>query len=92
MEPTTQISYFPTFDGKASSFLDYEQRAISWKGSTGIPPERQSTLLILHMDPTARQICMFSGADVLMVGGDVILVSQVLRDYFQPDAVDRVFA
>ena len=34
---------------------------------------------------------MFSGADVLMEGCDVMLVVQVLRDYFQPDAVDRIF-
>ena len=27
-----------------------------------------------------------------MEGGDVMLVGQALRDYFQPDAVDRVFA
>ena len=27
-----------------------------------------------------------------MEGGDVMLVAQVLRDYFQPDAADRVFA
>ena len=33
---------------------------------------------------------MFSGSDVLMEGGDVTLVIQVLRDYFQPDAADHV--
>ena len=56
MEPTNQTSYVPTFDGKASSFLDYEQRVILWDGSTEIPPERRSTLLILHMDPAGRQV------------------------------------
>ena len=35
---------------------------------------------------------MFAGADVLIEDGDVMMVIQVLRDYFQPDAVDRVFA
>ena len=35
---------------------------------------------------------MFSGAAVLMEGGDGMMVIQVLRDYFQPDAVDRIFA
>ena len=43
------------------------------------------------MDPAARQVCLFSGGDTLMEGGDVMLVVQVLRDYFQPDAVDRIF-
>ena len=35
---------------------------------------------------------MFPGADVLMEDGGVMLVIQVLRDYFQPDAAHRVFA
>ena len=91
MEPAAPISSVPAFGEKASSSSDYEQREISRKGPTEIPPDRQATLLILHMDPTARQICTFSGADVLMAGGDVIMVIQALRDYFRPDAVDRVF-
>ena len=61
----SQLSPFvPSFDGKASSFLDYEQRVTLWVRSTDVPVERQSTLLILHMDPTARQVCMYnSGGD-----------------------------
>ena len=91
MGPTTPISYVPTFNGEASSFLDYEQRVILRNGSTEIPPEKRSTLLILHMGPAARQVCMSSGADILMEGCDVTLVAQVLRDYFQPNEVDRIF-
>ena len=60
--------------------------------STGIPPERQSTLLILHMDATARQVCMFNSADdTFMTGCDVRLVTRALRDYFQPATFDRIF-
>ena len=92
MEPTSPISYVPTFDGKAPSFLDFEQRVILRNVSTEIPPEMRSTLLILHMGPAARQVCMFSGADTLMEGCDVMLVAQALRDYFQPDAVGRIFS
>ena len=65
---------------------------ISRNGSTDIPPEKRPTLLILHMGPAARQVCMFSGADALMEGADVMLVVQASRDYFQPDAVDRIFS
>ena len=80
------------FDGKASPFLDFEQRAALWLRSTGIPPERQSALLILHMGPTARQVCMFnSEEDALMAGCDVQLVMRALRDYFQPETFDRIF-
>ena len=84
--------FAPSFDGKASSFIDYEQRVALWLRSTDVPAERQSTLLILHMDPTARQVCMFnSEEDTLMTGCDVQLVMRVLRDYFQPDTFDRIF-
>ena len=89
----SQLSPFvPSFDGKASSFLDYEQRVTLWVRSTDVPVERQSTLLILHMDPAARQVCMYnSGGDTLMAGCDVQLVMRTLRDYFQPDTFDRIF-
>ena len=92
MQTATQISYAPTFGGKASSFLDYEPRVILRNGSTDFPLDKRPTLLISHMDPAARQVCLFSGGDTLMEGGDAMLVVQVLRDYFQPDAVDRVSA
>ena len=88
-----QLSPFvPSFDGKASSFLDYEQRVTLWVRSTDVPVERQSALLILHMDPTARQVCMYNaGGDTLMAGCEVQLVLRTLRDYFQPDTFDRIF-
>ena len=93
MDDSKQTGPFvPSFDGKASSFLDYEQRMTLWARSTDIPVERQSTLLILHMDSTARQVCMYNaGGDTLMAGCDVQLVMSTLRDYFQPDTFDRIF-
>ena len=90
--PATTISFAPTSGGKASSFLDYEQRAIFRNWLADILPEKRPTLLILHMDPAVRQVCMYSGVDALMEGGDVMLVVQVLRDFSQPDAADRFFS
>ena len=89
---TTQNGPFvPAFDGKASSFLDFEQRVALWARSTDIPPERQSALLILYKDPTARQVCMFNSAeDTLMAGCDVQLVMQALRDYFYANGPPHV--
>ena len=92
MENSQLSPFVPCFDGKASSFLDYEQRVTLWVRSTDVPTERQPALLILHMDPTARQVCMYnSGGDTLMAGCDVQLVMRTLRDYFQPDTFDRIF-
>ena len=70
--------------------LDYEQRAILWNGSTDISPERRLAKLILHMDATARQVCLFTGIDSPMEGDDVRMVPQTSRDYFRPDAADRI--
>ena len=53
--------------------------------------ERRATLLILHMDAAARQVCLDSGGDSLMEGDDVLTAIEALRDYFQPDAIDHAF-
>ena len=92
MDTATQNGPFvPSFDGKASSSLDYEQRVALRLRSTDVPAERQSALLILHMDPAARQVCMFnSEEDALITGCDVQLVTRALRDYFQPETFDRI--
>ena len=42
-ESANQSPYVPPFAGKASSFLDYEQRATLWERSTEIPSDRRST-------------------------------------------------
>ena len=84
-------AFVPSFDGKASSFLDYEQRVQLWLNTTEIPEEKRATSLLLHMDTVARQVCLNSGGDVMMNGADAALVLQALRQYFQPDAVDQVF-
>ena len=91
MQKATQMQYVPAFGGDASSLLDYEQRVMSRGGSTDIPMEKRATLLILHMDATARQVCLYTGGDPLMEGDDVATVTQALRDYFQPDVSGQVY-
>ena len=93
MNVTTQHGPFASsFDGKASSFIDYEQRVALWLRSTDVPVERQPAMLISHMDPTARQVCMFNPEeDTLMTGRGAQLLMRALRDYFQPDTFDRIF-
>ena len=93
MESENQTAYVPAIDGKASPFLDCEQRAILWERSTDIPSDRRSTLLILEMGPTARQVCMYnSSGGALMAGREVQMVMRTLRGNFQPDAFGRIFA
>ena len=84
-------AHVPAFDGKGSSFLDYEQRVISWNRTTDIHPDKRASLLVLHMDPIARQVCLHSGGDAFMDGVDVTSILQILKHYFLPDATDQVF-
>ena len=53
--------FVPTFDGKGSSFLDFEQRVALWNRTTDIPEERRASQLVLHMEPSARQVCLQNG-------------------------------
>ena len=90
-QKATPIHYVPAFDGNASSFLDFEQRVTLRNGSADIPADKRATLLILHLDATARQVCLHSGGVSLMEGDDVMTAIQALRDSFQPVAIDRIF-
>ena len=80
----------PTFDGKGSSFQDYEQRVALWHRTTDIPADRRASQLVLHMEPLARQICLQNGGDSFMDGVNVAEVLQELKQYFSPDASDHV--
>ena len=83
--------FAPTFDGKGSSFQDFEQRASLWNRTTDIPPGRRASQLVLHMEPFARQICLQNGGDSFMEGVAVTEVLTELERYFSPDASDHVY-
>ena len=83
--------FVPTFDGKGSSFQDFEQRVALWNRTTEIQPDRRASQLVLHMEPFARQICLQSGGDSFMDGVAAMEVLQVLKQYFLPDASGHVY-
>ena len=91
MRKATPIHYVPAFDGKASSYLDFEQRVMLRNGSTDVPMERRAALLILQMDAAARRVCLHTNGDTLMEGDDVLPLLRALRDSFRPHAIDHVF-
>ena len=87
MQSTMPLQHVPTFDSKASSFLDFERRVMFRNGSTDIPFDKRATLCPLHMDAAARQVYLHVGGDALTDGDDVMAAIQALRDYFQPGAI-----
>ena len=81
----------PTFDGKSSSFMDFEQRVALWNRTTEVHPAQRASRLVLHMTPFARQICLQNGGDTFMDGVEVAEVLQELKQYFSPGASDHVY-
>ena len=71
--------FVPTFDGKGSSFMDFEQRVALWNRTADIPAGRRASQLVLHMEPFARQVCLQNGGDSFMEGVAVNEVLQVLK-------------
>ena len=50
----------------------------------------RAALLVLHMQPAPRQVCPLEGSDILGHGDGVSKISDVLRNYFAPEAVDAI--
>ena len=84
-------AHVPAFGGRGSYFLDYEQRVTLWDLTTEIHAPKRASLLVLHMGPTARQICLHSGGDSFMESVEVAAVVQTSKHYLLPDATDQVF-
>ena len=79
MYPPTQV---PTFGGKSSPFIDYDQSVRLWNQSADVSPSKRASMLIPQMNPGG-------GACVKGEGAETIL--NTLRNYFQPDALGHVY-
>ena len=84
-------AHVPARSGKGSSFLDYEQCASLRNRAAEIHAAKRASLLVLHMDPMARQICLRSGGDSFMEGVDVATLIATLRHNYLPGATDQVY-
>ena len=55
----------PTFDGKKSSLLNYEEKVLTWRNISPVPPDQKASHLLLHMSDVARKVCLTIGKDVV---------------------------
>ena len=85
------ISANLAFGRKGGSFTDYEQRVRLRKQSTRVDPPRQASISSPQMDAAARQVYLNAGGDTSMKREDVENFLRVLRNYFRPDALDRIY-
>ena len=74
----------------APIFLDYEHQVNSWMRTARAETPALSSLLISHMRPAPRQVCLAEGSDILDHIDGVSKILIILRNYFAPEAVDAI--
>ena len=81
----------PTFDGKRSSYLNYEEKVLIWKNISPLQADQKAPHLLLHMNDVARKVCLTVGKDAIgnLDGAEKIL--KILRHRFAPDKVGCIF-
>ena len=81
----------PTFDGKRSSFLNYEEKVLIWRNISPLPPGQKASRLLLHSRDVAREVCLTIGKDVVGNMDGVEAILKISRHRFAPDKVDCSF-
>ena len=80
----------PTFDGRGASSLDYERQGHLWIRTTRTEASARASVLILHLQPALRQVCLADGSDVLGRSDGVAGIWVLLRNNFAPEAADEI--
>ena len=81
----------PTFDGKRSSFLNYEEKVLIRKNISPLLPEQKASHMLLHMADVARKVCLAVGKDVVGNAEGVEQILNILRNRFAPDKADCIY-
>ena len=77
-------------DGRCSHFLDYQHQAHLWVRTARTGVSARASLLVLHMQPVPGQVCLAGAGDILDRSDGVAKISDVLRNYFAPEAADAI--
>ena len=79
-----------TSDGMSSSFAEDEQEVRLRNQATDLEPAKRASAFILQMDTIAQQVSLRAGGATLIQGEGAESISNISREYFAPDALDRV--
>ena len=71
--------HVPAFDGRASSFANYEAKVISRDQISTLGPQERSANLLLHMSDIARKVCMSVGKGSVGNVDGAALILRILR-------------
>ena len=78
------------FHGKGASFIEFEQQVRLWMQMTEMEPPKRAAALVVHMNSTARQVCLAVAGDHIAKNNGAEHVVNTLRDYFAPATADSI--
>ena len=72
----------PVFDGRGSSFLDFEQHVLLWMRAMEAELASRASLSALLLHSAPRQVCLAAGGDYLGHQDGVARSRDIPRNYF----------
>ena len=91
MSGVTTETHVPTFDGRAPSFTNYEEKATLWNQISPLDPQKRASNFLLRVADVARKVCASAGKDVLGNVDGAALIVRTPRGRLAPDAIDSTF-
>ena len=79
----------PALDGWGVNFLDLYHEVHLWARATHTELTARASLLVLHMQPAPRQVCLAEGSDISAHGDGASQILNISRNYFAPEAAMR---
>ena len=69
------------FHGKGASFIEFEQQVRLWMQMTEMEPPKRAAALVVHMNSTARQVCLaVAGDHIAKNNGAEHVVNTIYRE------------
>ena len=81
----------PAFDGKGSSFSNYDQQVRLWLRVANLEPPKRAPALIPRMDTAVRKVYVAAGSGIILSGDGADRLTNILRENFAPGAADSVY-
>ena len=79
------------FDGKGSSFLDYEQQVRLRMCATRTDPASRASAVVMHVSSVPRRVCSSAGGGHVDDQDGVAQILGILRSCFAPGDEDAIY-
>ena len=81
----------PFFDWRGNSFSNSAREVGKWRQLADLEPVMGVSVLILHMDPVARKVCLAAGRGEVMDPDGAIGIAQSLNEAFSPCSAESAY-